>query len=356
MPITVITLGEPVRGTSLTIENSISSTFFATNLGLGDGVFKQITSGVAQFKSLIADTGIIITNNTNDLTIAVDEAYIQSLVDAGASGFTLNRVIISNGTDGSLLASSVTTTELGYLSGVSSNIQTQFSGKQDTITGAASSVVSANLSNNVAVVTNGSGKFISSPVTATEIGYLSGVTSLIQNQINALAASISGIVLNPLTADLVVPSPYKISLSSGAFLINQLGIFSTGGHGITLNSGAISTNTTVSAYDGFITGPSTGALKWKIVDIGSWNMDAVSPKQVAHGLSYTKILGVHVVIYDDAGTFTTNLDATEAGAGWIGGWDSTYITLQRKASGVFDNTSYDSTLVNRGKILILYIP
>src|SRR6185369_5924130 len=177
MPITVITLGEPVRGSSIEVQNGISSTFSAANIGTGAGIFKTIVSGVAQFKSLVASTGIQITSNTNDLTLNVDAAYITSLVNIGPVGYTLNRAIVSNGTNGALIVSVTTAAELAFVSGVTSSIQTQLNGKQATVTGAASTVVSLNLANNFALASDGSGKIVVSIVTATELSRLSGVTS-----------------------------------------------------------------------------------------------------------------------------------------------------------------------------------
>lgn len=55
--------------------------------------------------------------------------------------------------------------------------------KQDTIEGAASSVVDSNLTANRAVISNGTGKIAASNVTSEELGYLSGVTSNIQSQL-----------------------------------------------------------------------------------------------------------------------------------------------------------------------------
>ena len=46
---------------------------------------------------------------------------------------------------------------------------------------------------NRAVVTNGSGKLATSAVTATELGYLDGVTSRIQTQLNNITGDISDI-------------------------------------------------------------------------------------------------------------------------------------------------------------------
>lgn len=63
-----------------------------------------------------------------------------------------------------------------------------FFGKQDTITGGASTIVSSNLTANRALVSNGSGKVAVSTVTDTVLGYMSGVTSGVQSQINGKMA------------------------------------------------------------------------------------------------------------------------------------------------------------------------
>lgn len=57
--------------------------------------------------------------------------------------------------------------------------------KQNTITGAATTIVSADLSPLRAVVTDAAGKVAESAVTAAEIGYLAGVTSSLQSQLDA---------------------------------------------------------------------------------------------------------------------------------------------------------------------------
>ena len=57
--------------------------------------------------------------------------------------------------------------------------------KQDTITGAATTITSSNLTNYRALVSDGGGKVAVSGITSTELGYLSGVTSNIQTQLNS---------------------------------------------------------------------------------------------------------------------------------------------------------------------------
>ena len=59
--------------------------------------------------------------------------------------------------------------------------------KQATITGAATTITSNNLTASRVLVSDANGKVADSSVTTTELGYLSGVTSNIQTQLNAKA-------------------------------------------------------------------------------------------------------------------------------------------------------------------------
>ena len=66
-----------------------------------------------------------------------------------------------------------------------SAIQTQIDAKQATITGAATTITSSDLTASRAIVSNASGKVEVSAVTSTELGYLDGVTSAIQTQLDS---------------------------------------------------------------------------------------------------------------------------------------------------------------------------
>ena len=74
-------------------------------------------------------------------------------------------------------------------------MDTALSAKQATITGAASTITGDNLSLNRALVSSSSGKVTSSSTTSTEIGYVHGVTSAIQTQLNnkITATFVSGV-------------------------------------------------------------------------------------------------------------------------------------------------------------------
>jgi hypothetical protein len=83
--------------------------------------------------------------------------------------FTANRAIASNGS-GALAASAVTATELGYVSGVTSAIQTQIDSK------ANAAYTINNISANYTIVAGDSGKFVvstGSAITVTVANVLS---------------------------------------------------------------------------------------------------------------------------------------------------------------------------------------
>lgn len=68
------------------------------------------------------------------IVLTTDVSGVLPIANGGtnASSITSNRALIFNGT--SITASAVTSTELGFLSGATSNIQTQLNGKEPTIT------------------------------------------------------------------------------------------------------------------------------------------------------------------------------------------------------------------------------
>lgn len=78
-----------------------------------------------------------------------------------------------------------TTEDKGAISKNAQDITSLQQSKQNNITGGASSITSVNLGANKALVSNASGKVAISNVTSTELSYLSGVTSNIQEQIDS---------------------------------------------------------------------------------------------------------------------------------------------------------------------------
>ena len=88
---------------------------------------------------------------------------------------------------------SATAEKLNLVANVKSDVQTQLDSKQATVTGAATTITANDLSTNKALVSNASGKVAVSKVTNTELEYLSGVTSNIQDQLATINNSINTI-------------------------------------------------------------------------------------------------------------------------------------------------------------------
>ena len=114
-------------------------------------------------------------------TGAVSNLYKNNLV--------ANRAVISDA-NGKVYISDTTATEIGYVHGTTQSIQYQLNGKQPTITGAATTITSADLATGRTVITDANGKIGISSVTTTELAYLSGTTSSVQTQINGKANSV----------------------------------------------------------------------------------------------------------------------------------------------------------------------
>jgi hypothetical protein len=153
----------------------------------------QVATG-ANINAAKLGTGVVDNTEFNYLNGVTSNIQTQlnakqATITGGAttitsSDLTVSRALESNGS-GKVAVSSVTSTELGYVSGVTSALQTQIDGKQATITGAATSITSSDLTSNKALTSDGSGKVAASSVTSTELGYLSGTTSAVQTQLDA---------------------------------------------------------------------------------------------------------------------------------------------------------------------------
>lgn len=73
-------------------------------------------------------------------------------------------------------------------------VNTALGNKQATITGAATTITGSNLTTSRALISNSSGKVAVSDVTSTELGYLDGVTSNVQTQLNNVNDAIDKIL------------------------------------------------------------------------------------------------------------------------------------------------------------------
>jgi hypothetical protein len=219
-----------------TIYGTISSSSFSTDTTVNVTWDSGSLSNEALTNIFI---GILSKTNNSIPTELITDAQV-------ATGANINAAKLGTGV--------VDNTEFNYLNGVTSNIQTQLDAKQATITGGASTITSSNLTASRALESNGSGKVAASSVTSTELGYLSGVTSAIQTQfsnkqpLDAQLTDIAG--LTPTDSNFIVGDGTNFVAESGATVRTSLG----------LGSIATQDSNNVTITGGSITGMSTPSL------------------------------------------------------------------------------------------------
>ena len=135
--------------------------------------------------SILSVTGNpITTSGTLAVTLATQNANkVWAGPTTGADAAPTFRVLVNDdlptGIDATKIANgTVTNSAFQRISGLTSDAQTQINNKQDTITGAATSITSANLTASRALVSDSAGKVAVSTVTSTELALLSGKTSI----------------------------------------------------------------------------------------------------------------------------------------------------------------------------------
>lgn len=96
-------------------------------------------------------------------------------------------------------------------------------------------------------------------------------------------------------------------------------------------------------------------IKNRLIDIGTWDMDATVSitKSLGRDISFNSIVGVHLMIRDDAGSTRFDASLIKDGIDKIE-VNSTDVILTRTTGGFFDTTDFDDTSISRGTILILY--
>lgn len=175
-----------INSTNTTYRQATSSTLGLVKIGYGeDGKNYPVElngSGQMYVNVPWTDNNTTYTAGTN-LTLNGNEFSVK--VGSTNAG---NRVV-GTAEDGTIYESEALTSELQYLlsdwSGTT-GIMTLLGKKQNTITGGATTITSSNLTASRVLVSNSSGKVAVSRITSAELGYLDGVTSGIQTQINSI--------------------------------------------------------------------------------------------------------------------------------------------------------------------------
>ena len=155
-----------------------------------DNELQEIRDLIDEIESGTSGDYTSLQQAVNNLTSLVNTK--QNIITGAATtidteNLTANRALVSDAS-GKVAVSAVTGTELGYLDGVTSNIQTQLSGKAAV----SHTHVSTNISgdpDSVAVFDTSGTLCGSSSITTGELDMLNGVTSNIQAQLNNKAAT-----------------------------------------------------------------------------------------------------------------------------------------------------------------------
>ena len=219
------TLADDAEGSAIAFGHA--SGFDTSSFTAGDSVYVNTSGGFTTTKptgtKFIQKIGIVIkshasngsikvfgANRTNDVPtpLYIDHTNQRLGIGTTTPGYKLEvdgsaavNSLTIDGTDVTASAaeinildgipSTLTATELGYVDGVTSAIQTQLDAKQATINGAASTIVSYNLTPSRVLLSSSSGKVQASNVTSTELSYLDGVTSSIQTQLDNKVSNVT---------------------------------------------------------------------------------------------------------------------------------------------------------------------
>jgi hypothetical protein len=262
---------------------------FVYVFGIVENTYEDAATNVKGIVTLSSQTVWANLAGNNVIT----DAKLKALVDGqnySVSGHT--HLLAAGATDVTATASElnlldgelITTTELNYLAGVTSAIQTQIDGKAATshthtvanitdLTATATELnytdgVTSNIQTQLNAKANLAGPTFTGTVVlpsttsignvdSTEIGYLDGVTSAIQTQLNAKQATITGaattIVSSNLTASRAVVSDASGKIAASTITLTELGYLSGATGNIQGNINALSSRVRV-YYDGTPTG------------------------------------------------------------------------------------------------------
>ena len=183
------------------------------NTTLLDNSNISASAAIARSKLASGTAYVLVANNSSG-------------VMAENAAITASRAVASDA-NGQLVAATTTATELGYVNGVTSAIQTQINTKAPSASPTFTGTITTPLTASRAVALGASSELVASTTTATELGYVNGVTSAIQTQINTKAPSASptftGTVTTPVTASRAVVTDGSSALAASATTATELG-------------------------------------------------------------------------------------------------------------------------------------
>lgn len=207
--------------------DTYSEDTFDINAGANGVYWKNTVAYLDKYNDIITQGtyyGLSPIVAGDNVTFTVDSTNQVVKVSANLSNYATTTYVDSavsalvGGAPETLNALNELAAALGNDPNFATTVSTQIGKKQATITGAATTITNSNLTASRALVSDANGKVAVSAVTSTELGYLDGVTSNIQTQLNG-TVKLAG--AQTITGDKTTTGLFKIQngAASGAFVL-----------------------------------------------------------------------------------------------------------------------------------------
>lgn len=227
------------------------------------------TSGLTQATNKLLGRTTGSTGAVEEISVGTGLTFSAGSLSAAAGGLTVGTSPIANGTTTRILYDNAGVLGEYTLTGSGTVVAMQ------TAPTFATSITGSYLTISEMLITDGSKNIVSAPVATypslTELTYVKGVTSALQTQLNAKQAT--GNYITALTGDVTASGPGSVAATLatvngnvGSFgSATQTGTFTVNGKGLT----TAAANVTITPAVGSITGLGTGVATALAVNIGS---------------------------------------------------------------------------------------